>query len=183
MRWLQQLNILPRIVVLASAVGAIVAMPRTGSAQNAAIQEQLTSPAASVSSVLGTESPYLGGVPTGIPTGTILQLSLSDALDRGLKYNLGLIESDVRTRSSRAERLKSLNELLPNVGASISQTAEQVNLKALGFRFGCPRLPRNRRSIRHPGRARKCLPKALRLARGPSAQGVRETSGGVPGFL
>jgi outer membrane protein TolC len=112
-----------------------VTLPRSVHAQTASIQGQLISPASSVSTALGTESPYLGSVPTGMPTGTVLQLSLSNALDRGLKYNLGLIESDVRTRTTRAQRLRSLNELLPNVSASVSQTVEQVNLRALGLKI------------------------------------------------
>jgi outer membrane protein TolC len=112
-----------------------VALPRQLRAQNVSTQGQLISPASSVSNTLGTESPYLGSVPTGAPTGTVLNLSLSEALDRGLKYNLGLIETDVRTRTARAERLRSLNALLPNVNASISQTAEQVNLRALGLKI------------------------------------------------
>jgi outer membrane protein TolC len=93
-----------------------------------------TSPV-SVSGTLGPQSPYLGSVPTGTPTGTVVPLSLSDALNRGLKYNLGAIESDIRTRTARAERLRSLSDLLPNVNGSISQTAEQVNLRALGLKL------------------------------------------------
>jgi outer membrane protein TolC len=93
-----------------------------------------TSPV-SVSGELGTQSPFLGSVPTGKPTGTVIPLSLSDALDRGLKYNLGAIESDIRTRTARADRLKSLSDLLPNVNAAITQTAEQVNLRALGLKI------------------------------------------------
>jgi outer membrane protein TolC len=112
-----------------------LAPPQSLRAQAASAQGQLISPASSVSSALGTESPYLGSVPTGAATSTVLQLSLGDALGRGLKYNLGLIESDVRTRTARAERLRSLNELLPNVNASISQTVEQVNLRALGLKL------------------------------------------------
>lgn len=104
-------------------------------AQTASTEGQLISPSSSVSSALGTESPFLGSVPSGAPAGTVLQLSLSDALDRGLKYNLGLVESDVATRTTRAQRLKSLNDLLPNVNASISQTVEQVNLRALGLKI------------------------------------------------
>ena len=118
-----------------------VALPQWLRAQTASIQGQLISPASSVSSALGTESAYLGSVPTGAPTGTVLQLSLDDALNRGLKYNLGLIESDVRTRTARAERLRSLNELLPNVNASISQTVEQINLRALGLKLPFPGFP------------------------------------------
>jgi outer membrane protein TolC len=124
--------------LLALAMQTMTAHPL--GAQTTANQSQLavSSTPVSISNALGEQSPYLGSVPTGAPTGTVLPLSLSDAVDRGLKYNLGLIESDVRERSARAERLKELNDLLPNVTASISQTAEQVNLKALGFNFNIP---------------------------------------------
>jgi outer membrane protein TolC len=128
-------------VLLASAlIGAPAMGARPLLAQTSATEIQLntTAPSSSVTGALVPQSPFLGSVPTGAPTGTVLQLSLSDALDRGLKYNLGLIESDVRTRTARAARLKDLNELLPNVNASISQTAEQVNLRALGFNFSFP---------------------------------------------
>ncbi len=136
MSWTQQLDARLRQVLLASMIiFEFLAPPQSLRAQATSIQGQFISPASSVSSSLGTESPYLGSVPTGTPTGTVLQLSLSDALDRGLKYNLGLIESDVRTRTARAERLRALNELLPNVNASISQTVEQVNLRALGLKL------------------------------------------------
>src|ERR1700730_10788457 len=136
MPWNQKLDRRLRRTLLASVViFECVALAHSLHAQTASIQGQLISPASSVSSALGTESPYLGSVPTGMPTGTVLQLSLSGALDRGLKYKLGLIESDVRTRTTRAERLRSLNELLPNINASISQTVEQVNLRALGLKI------------------------------------------------
>jgi outer membrane protein TolC len=120
-----------------------VATPRSLLAQTSASQGQLTSPASGVfvSGPLGTQSPFLGSVPTGKPTGTVISLSLGDALDRGLKYNLGLIESDLGTRTARAERLKTLSELLPNVIASVSQTAEQVNLRALGLKLPLPGFP------------------------------------------
>jgi hypothetical protein len=111
------------------------------SPQTVSTDSSLTSPATSVSNALGPQNPYLGSVSTGAPTGTVLQLSLTEALDRGLKHNLGLIESDVATRTTRAERLRCLNELLPNFNASISQTVEQVNMKALGFKFNLPGFP------------------------------------------
>lgn len=132
----QQLDRRLRRALLASLlVFECVTLPRSVHAQTASIQGQLISPASSVSTALGTESPYLGSVPTEVPTATVLKLSLSDALDRGMKYNLGLIESDVRTRTTRAARLKDLNELLPSVNATIAQTVEQVNLRALGLKI------------------------------------------------
>src|SRR5712671_639391 len=131
----EQLTGKRRQILLASILIFAPVAAQSLSAQTASTVSPLTSPATSVSNVLGPQNPYLGSVPTGAPTGTVLQLSLSEALDRGLKYNLGLIESDVRTRTARAERLRSLNELLPNVSASISQTVEQVNLRALGLKL------------------------------------------------
>jgi len=128
-------------LVVSTLFCAGVALPQSLRAQTTLTQGQLISPSSSVSVALGTESSYLGSVPTGTPTGTVIPLSLSEALDRGLKYNLGAIESDVRTRTSRAERLRSLNELLPDVTATISQTAEQVNLRALGLKLPIPGFP------------------------------------------
>lgn len=122
-------------VICASEAGVRPLLAQTSTAP---IELDTVTPSSSVAGALGTQSPFLGSVPTGTATGTVLPLSLNDALDRGLKYNLGLIESDVRTRTARAARLKDLNELLPNVNASLSQTVEQVNLRALGFNFSFP---------------------------------------------
>ncbi len=126
-------------VLLASALICVSAMGvRPLCAQTSATQLDTPAPSSSVTGALASQSPFLASVPTGSPTGAVLTLSLSDALDRGLKYNLGLIESDVRTRTARAARFRDLNELLPDVNASISQTVEQVNLRALGFNFSIP---------------------------------------------
>src|SRR5438067_969231 len=121
----------------APALLLVAGTPRPLLAQNTASLGPIVVPTSpvSVSGTLGTQSPFLGSVPTGKATGTVLPLSLSDALNRGLKYNLGAIESDIRTRTARAERLRSLSDLLPDVNASISQTAQQVNLRALGLKI------------------------------------------------
>jgi outer membrane protein TolC len=135
MHWIEQLGARLRRTILALMLIVGCAAGQSLHAQTASVQGQIISPGSSVSSALGPESPYLGSVPTGAPTGAVLQLSLNDALDRGLKHNLGAIESDIATRTTRAERLRSLNELLPNVNATISQTVEQVNLRALGIKI------------------------------------------------
>ena len=79
------------------------------------------------------QSPFLGSVPTGQATGTPLPLSLKEAFDRALKYNLGVIESDQNTRLARAAKLRSLNALVPQITAQLSATIEQVNLAAFGL--------------------------------------------------
>lgn len=79
------------------------------------------------------QSPFMGSVPTGQATGETLPLSLKDALDRAMNYNLGLLESAQNTRAARAVRLRNLSALLPDVSAHVSGTREQINLRALGF--------------------------------------------------
>ena len=79
------------------------------------------------------QSPFLGSVPTGQATSTPLALSLKEAFDRALKYNLGVIESDQNTRLARAAKLRTLSALVPNITARVSATIEQINLAALGL--------------------------------------------------
>jgi outer membrane protein TolC len=83
-------------------------------------------------------NPFLGSVPTGQATGTTLDLSLSDAFDRALRYNLGGIEGQENMRASHAARLRSLNARLPNVSGRVSAAVNQINLQALGFGLSIP---------------------------------------------
>ena len=85
-----------------------------------------------------TQNSFRGSVPSGQATGTTLDLSLKEAFERALKYNLGVIESGQNTRVAHAVRLRSLNALLPNLSARVSGTIEQINLKANGFSFSFP---------------------------------------------
>jgi outer membrane protein TolC len=85
-----------------------------------------------------TQSPFLGSVPTGQATSTPIPLSLKDAFDRALKYNLGVIESDQSTRAARAARLRSLNALVPDLNARVTSTIQQINLRAFGFFLNIP---------------------------------------------
>ena len=96
-----------------------------------------SSPAGTVS---GASAPgvFQGSVPTGQVTSTPLDLSLPDAVQRALKYNLGGIEADQNTRAAHAAHLRGLNALLPNLSARISESVEQINLKAEGFNLHIP---------------------------------------------
>ncbi len=92
----------------------------------------------SLRSVTGQIPPiYTGSVPSGKATDTVLALPLRDAIDLGLKQNLGLIEGTQDIRSARAARLRALSKLLPDVTARISESVQQNNLAA----FGLPPIP------------------------------------------
>src|SRR5262245_37818397 len=75
----------------------------------------------------------LGSVSQGKPTGAAISLSISDAIDRALKYNLGAIVGEQETRVTRAARVRAMSELLPKVTGSISESVQQINLAAYGF--------------------------------------------------
>ncbi len=85
-----------------------------------------------------SQNPLLGSVPTGQATSTPLALSLKDALNRALNYNLGVIEANEDTRAAHAARLRNLNTLLPNLSARVTSTVEEINLRTLGFRVNIP---------------------------------------------
>ena len=78
---------------------------------------------------------FQGSVIAGAASGAPIALSLQDAIDRGLKNNLGLLVSDTASRQAHAERVRALSALLPLVTGGISETEQQINLASFGFRF------------------------------------------------
>src|SRR6202051_3810434 len=84
-------------------------------------------------------SPNLGSVPSGPATSEVLRLTLSEAISRAMRYNLGVIESDENTRAARGQRLLALSSLLPQVSAGINENVDQVNFTALGL--GAVKIP------------------------------------------
>jgi len=69
------------------------------------------------------------------PVPGVLKLSLLNVIDRGIKHNLGLLLSQQQTEAARAQRLRNLSSLLPNVAFRSSETVQQVNLAAFGIPF------------------------------------------------
>ena len=62
-----------------------------------------------------------------------MPLSLRDAIDRGLKQNLGLLLSNADIRSARGQRWEQLSALLPHVTAAPYVAESKINLAELGF--------------------------------------------------
>jgi outer membrane protein TolC len=82
-----------------------------------------------------SQDPYNGSIPQGQATNQVIQLSVADALDRGLKYNLGLYLSERATDQTRAERLRALSKLMPVINGGFTEEEQRLNLKAFGFNF------------------------------------------------
>lgn len=81
----------------------------------------------------GPPNPFLGSAPEAKPTPEVLQIDFKEAIDRGLRNNLGLLLAGDQAQTARGERWKALSDLLPNVNARIQEDAETESLAALGF--------------------------------------------------
>src|ERR1700733_2352585 len=90
------------------------------------------------STLLAQQSQFQGSVPSGTVSATPIPLTLRDAIDRGLKTNLGLLVSDSSSEIARSQRTRALSVLLPQVNGSITQVEEQLSLKTIGFNLTLP---------------------------------------------
>lgn len=78
---------------------------------------------------------FNGSTPSGEATSAPLNLSLDEAIARGLKTNLGLLTRENSSTSARVDKMRLLAALLPTVSASVGMTEQQVNLATFGFHF------------------------------------------------
>ena len=117
----------------ALAVAAVSFSCCLASAQNQTSPAELTTLPSAESVIQRNQDSFSGSIPQGKATNQVIDLSVQDALDRGLKYNLGLYLSDRATEQARAARLRALSELLPMVNGSVTEELDKINLKAFGF--------------------------------------------------
>src|SRR5271154_143646 len=82
-----------------------------------------------------TQDSFHGSIVTGKATGGVLDLPLDDAIQRGLRQNLGLILQSSSEKNANGQRLEELQALLPTVNATASLEVQQINLAAYGLKF------------------------------------------------
>ncbi len=112
--------------------------PPSSSIQAGAGQSPRGSSDTVVSTPISGDQNFQGSVPQGTASSAAMPLTLGDAVNRGLKANLGLLTNEQSSREVRAERLRALSALLPNVSGQLSMTEQQLNLQALGFLVSFP---------------------------------------------
>ena len=84
---------------------------------------------------------FQGSVPKGQATAEPVNLSLDDAIERGLQANLGIILSGTQTAGARAQRLSQLQTLLPSIDFNAKEAELQTDLPAEGLRIpGFPKI-------------------------------------------
>jgi len=82
-----------------------------------------------------TAGSFQGSVTSGQATAQVLDLSLDEAIQRGVKNNLGAILSGTQTAAAKAQRLSQLQPLLPDVEFNAREAEMQVDLAAQGLRI------------------------------------------------
>jgi outer membrane protein TolC len=101
------------------------------SATNLVAQASMPTPSISLP---GSQSAYTGSDPESKAAPGVLQIGFQEAIDRGLRNNLGLLRSTDQTLNARGERWKELSNLLPDLSARIQEDAQTESLTALGFK-------------------------------------------------
>jgi outer membrane protein TolC len=86
-----------------------------------------------------TAASFQGSVVTGEASSQPIGLSLDEAIQSGLKANLGIILTGTQADAARAQRLSQLQSLLPGVDFNAKESVQQVDLPAEGLRL--PGLP------------------------------------------
>ncbi|HEY0162398.1 MAG TPA: TolC family protein [Edaphobacter sp.] len=106
----------------------------TQSSTMAGAQQQLYTASGQSGAQVSSDS-FKGSIVEGKSTGTVIDLSFDDAIQRGLRNNLGIILQSSSQKNASGQRLEELQALLPTVTGAASINVQQVNLAAYGLKF------------------------------------------------
>jgi outer membrane protein TolC len=125
-------TLIPLASTASAQLGAPSIAPRVSTSTSTS-RQTTPPPPPNPGTTLDQQSPLLGSVPQGKATDQEIPLSIMEAIDRGLKYNLALLLNQDATQAARAQRLRALSDLLPNVTGGVQESVQQINLRAFGL--------------------------------------------------
>jgi outer membrane protein TolC len=96
--------------------------------------QQLSAPGGQ-SLIAPTPDSFKGSVVDGKATDGVFDLSLNEAIARGLRQNLGILLQSTNQQNAKGQEFEQLQALLPTVTGDASIEVEQVNLAAYGLKF------------------------------------------------
>jgi outer membrane protein TolC len=82
-----------------------------------------------------TQGSFTGSLVEGKATDALLDLSLDNAIARGLRQNLGLILQASAQQNAHGQQMEQLQALLPTLTGDASIEVEQIDLAAFGLKF------------------------------------------------
>ena len=77
---------------------------------------------------------YSGSIPD--QTAKTGAITLENAIQMGLRYNLGAVSASATLRQVRAQRLSALSQLLPTISGTVSETGAKTDLQTIGLSSG-----------------------------------------------
>lgn len=92
-----------------------------------------TSSVNTVNTTIQVQGSYQGSVIGPVPAEGPIQLTFAEAIQRGLQYNLGALDSSASEKLARAQRLSALSQMLPDIYATISESGAKTNLQTIGL--------------------------------------------------
>ncbi len=115
-----------------------IQLPLSGTQQSGVSEQQSATPAMSstvntLNTQVRVQGPYSGSVLDPNALVGPLTLTLTEAMRRGLEFNLGKAGADAASQQAQARRIAVRSSLLPNLGTSVSENAAKVDLQAQGF--------------------------------------------------
>src|SRR6202453_75051 len=123
----------------ASSTPKVQQVPLSQSGGSVEAQQSTAGSARSTPSVNTLNSPiqvsgsFAGSIPDPKAPQGSLTLTISDAIQRGLQFNLGGVTANVSVRQARAQRLAALSPVLPNIYGTLTETSAKVDLQTLGL--------------------------------------------------
>jgi outer membrane protein TolC len=114
-----------------ATAGPVAPQSGNSGSSNGATSYSFPSSASSPGAAQG-QSSFSGSVPSKLVPG-VLPISLDDAINRGLKQNLGLLLSSQDVGAARGQRWQQLSSLLPNLTTTSYVDRSQLNLAEFGF--------------------------------------------------
>jgi outer membrane protein TolC len=106
-----------------------------------AIQSPVPGTTTSVNTInpsIQVQGPYAGSASSTPAIPFNGKLSLRDAIERGLAYNLGSVGLNEILRQVRGQDRATRSALLPNISSTVTEAVQQTNLRAAGVKFNAP---------------------------------------------
>jgi len=112
-------------------------LPIAGSAPAGSVGTSQTSTPGTTSNTVDASvdisGAFQGSTPVGVATREPLSLGLGEAIQRGIAYNLGVIDANAIALDARAAQRGAFAELLPDVTGTITTAVEKLSLATLGL--------------------------------------------------
>jgi hypothetical protein len=100
-------------------------------AQQSTVQGSSSSSVNVLNTTVQVQGSYTGSVPDAISG--VVHLTLKDAIQRGLRTNLGALGADASQWQARGSRLAALSALLPSITGNLSENVSRVDLQSEGL--------------------------------------------------